>query len=365
MAYPTKYTRQYDFVTFQNGSPNTPLPADKVNADYNFVEQSIDEIVDFLKLFTRSDGQIANAIVGADQLSPAVLAALSSFSVGTVTTLAAGSSATVTNTGTSLNPVLAFGIPRGADGAGSGDVSKVGTPVDGQIGVWTGNGTIEGDAALTFDTTDDSLVIAASGNLKFGAVIILDDAAGTMTLSNIDALDATTEATIEAAIDTLANLTSIQGVAFTFGAYAATLLNNANEAAFKAAANLEAGVDFQAYDATLAALAAYNTNGLVVQTAADTFAGRTIAGTASQISVANGDGVLGNPTLSLPASITVATSYQVGGVKVVEARKTGWGAPTGTATRTAFDTTTVTTAQLAERVKALIDDLTSHGMVGA
>lgn len=30
-------------------------------------------------------------------------------------------------------------------------VSKVGTPVDNQIGIWTGNGTIEGDTKLTFD----------------------------------------------------------------------------------------------------------------------------------------------------------------------------------------------------------------------
>ena len=33
----------------------------------------------------------------------------------------------------------------------SGDVSKVGTPVNNQIGVWTGDGTIEGDAKLTWD----------------------------------------------------------------------------------------------------------------------------------------------------------------------------------------------------------------------
>ncbi|MDX0297972.1 hypothetical protein GOC49_04480 [Sinorhizobium meliloti] len=47
------------------------------------------------------------------------------------------------------------------------------------------------------------------------------------------------------------------------------------------------------------------------------------------------------------------------------AKPTGWGAPTGTATRTTFATGTVTTAQLAERVKALIDDLTSYGLIGA
>ena len=39
-----------------------------------------------------------------------------------------------------------------------GDVSKVGTPVDNQIGVWTGDGTLEGDTALTFDTATNVLL---------------------------------------------------------------------------------------------------------------------------------------------------------------------------------------------------------------
>lgn len=69
-----------------------------------------------------------------------------------------------------------------------------------------------------------------------------------------------------------------------------------------------AGTDYQAADATLTALAAYNTNGILTQTAADTFAGRTITGTANQVTVTNGDGVAGNPTLSLPATINVNTS---------------------------------------------------------
>lgn len=55
----------------------------------------------------------------------------------------------------------------------------------------------------------------------------------------------------------------------------------------------------QPLDATLTSLAAYNTNGIVCQTAADTFAGRTLTGPAAGITVANGDGVSGNPTLSL------------------------------------------------------------------
>lgn len=63
----------------------------------------------------------------------------------------------------------------------------------------------------------------------------------------------------------------------------------------------------QPLDATLTALAAYNTNGLLTQTAADTFTGRTITGTTDQITVSNGDGVSGNPTLSLPADVIIPT----------------------------------------------------------
>jgi hypothetical protein len=64
-------------------------------------------------------------------------------------------------------------------------------------------------------------------------------------------------------------------------------------------------------------------------------------------------------------SLTAASYYDENSNQLLNARKTGWSAPTGTATRTTFSTATVTTTQLAERVKALIDDLTSHGLIGA
>jgi hypothetical protein len=58
----------------------------------------------------------------------------------------------------------------------------------------------------------------------------------------------------------------------------------------------------QPLDSTLTALAAYNTNGLLTQTAPDTFTGRTATGTTNRLSVTNGDGVSGNPTFDISSS---------------------------------------------------------------
>lgn len=54
--------------------------------------------------------------------------------IGTTTTLPAGSSATVTNTGTATDPIFNFGIPKGEPGSsGSGDM---------QASVYDPNGTV-------------------------------------------------------------------------------------------------------------------------------------------------------------------------------------------------------------------------------
>jgi hypothetical protein len=69
------------------------------------------------------------------------------------------------------------------------------------------------------------------------------------------------------------------------------------------------------------ALAFHNlaSNGLVARTAANTVAARTITGTAGQITVTNGDGVAGNPTLSLPADVDITTTLDVGSVGAITA----------------------------------------------
>jgi hypothetical protein len=61
--------------------------------------------------------------------------------------------------------------------------------------------------------------------------------------------------------------------------------------------------------------------------------------------------------------ITAADGVQANGVAL--GKTAGWGVPRGTANRTAFSTSTATTEELAERLKALIDDLAAKGLLGA
>lgn len=57
-------------------------------------------------------------------------------------------------------------------------------------------------------------------------------------------------------------------------------------------------------DTTLTALAAFNTNGILTQIAADSFVGRTLIAGSNKVSITDGNGVLGNPTVDVsPANI--------------------------------------------------------------
>ena len=69
--------------------------------------------------------------------------------------------------------------------------------------------------------------------------------------------------------------------------------------------------------------------------------------------------------LTVTGGVGVSTDYKIGGTKVVGGRVGGWGVPTGTASRASFDTATAGVADLASRLKALIDDLTAHGLIGS
>jgi hypothetical protein len=79
-----------------------------------------------------------------------------------------------------------------------------------------------------------------------------------------------------------------------------------------AATQYQFGVDVQAWDADLDAVAALVGTGLAVRTGAGTWTNRTIVALDASITVSNGSGVAGNPTLSVPAG----SETVVGGVEL-------------------------------------------------
>lgn len=98
------------------------------------------------------------------------------------------------------------------------------------------------------------------------------------------------------------------------GDYTATQITNTPAGSIAAttvqAALNELDSEKQPLDADLTALAGVSSTGLLARTGSGTAAARAITGTANQVTVTNGDGVSGNPTLALPQNIHTGASPQ-------------------------------------------------------
>lgn len=113
-----------DVLTWKSGAPSWEPSS---GGGYTNLTQFVDQTA-WRVFYSNTDGDVVELALGAD--------------------------------GTFLKSNGATSAPSFAVPAGSGDVSKVGTPVNNQVGVWTGDGTLEGDVDLTFDTTTNFLSIA-------------------------------------------------------------------------------------------------------------------------------------------------------------------------------------------------------------
>ena len=94
------------------------------------------------------------------------------------------------------------------------------------------------------------------------------------------------------------------------GLVGANVFTAATVAAAQQAMDTEIGVDVQAFDADLSALAALATNGMIARTGAGTAAVRTITA-GSGISIADGDGVAANPTITATAVLQNVTAADI------------------------------------------------------
>lgn len=119
--------------------------------------------------------------------------------------------------------------------AGSGDVSKVGTPVNNEIGIWTGDGTIEGDTNFTWNgaTLGITGAITVSGNVDGRDISVdgtkldgIETAADVTDTANVTSAGALMDSEVDADIKTL-----VLPASTTISAFGATLVDDADSAA--------------------------------------------------------------------------------------------------------------------------------------
>ncbi len=153
-------------------------------SDHTFINQSVtdDADVDFNSVDVVGNITVGGTVDGVDiatnVLQKTIADAKGDLLVAsgnnTITRLAVGTNTHVLTADSSEGTGVKW-----AAASGGGNVTKVGTPVDNQIGIWTGDGTLEGTSAFIFDTT--GLKLSSGYRILTGGNTTADTAIGGIT----------------------------------------------------------------------------------------------------------------------------------------------------------------------------------------
>lgn len=170
---------------------------------------------------------------------------------------------------------------------------------------WVNEGTANGDTGWTL-TTNDAIVVGTTALVFTQSSGLGQVTAGSGLTKTGNQLDvgSTGGGSLTIGADTI-NLT---GSIVTPGTYTKITVDTYGRATTGATAT-PADIGAQASDAGLTSLAALTGGGGVFATATDTFVMRNITGTAGRITVTNGDGVAGAPTIDLVSGIVTPGTY--------------------------------------------------------
>lgn len=329
------------------GAPITVIgPSQNVVASSNSLTPSVDNVVDLGAPSAEWKDLYIDGVANID----ALVADTAQILAGTINGTTVGATTPTTVRGTTVTATVGFtgNLTGNVTGAVTGNASTAtalqtprninGTPFNGATDIVTTNWGVA--RTITLGATGKSfngganvswslaeMGVGTLGSQDSGNVVITGGTiSGIMDLAVADGGTGASDAAGARAnlgLGTLAvqnaNAVSISG-GVVAGITDLAVADGGTGASDAATARTNLGA--QASDPTLTALAAFNSNGLLVQTAADTFAGRVLTGTTDQVIVTNGNGGAGNPTISLSVATQAEAQAGTNNTKVMTPQRT-------------------------------------------